>query len=146
MNDRILAEATQLATIVEALRHDQAAALPEFLEAWRREAARSRFTLKLLITATMSSSDRRSRRPLLARKPFLNTRDRPGAHLGLTRQISACMQRCDFLQILSAHRKVTADQSGVVSMKQNVDDPLGEFRHVPLRLRQSPQLPAQLAT
>lgn len=66
-----------------------------------------------------------------ARKPLLNTRDRPGAHLGLTKQLLPCMQRCNFLQISSAHRKVTAHEGGVVSMKQKVDDPRGEFQHVP---------------
>jgi len=38
ISDRILVEAAQLAALVEVLRHDQAAALAEFLEARSREA------------------------------------------------------------------------------------------------------------
>src|SRR5215831_19729685 len=40
MCNRILAEAAEQAAVVFVLRHVQAAALPEFLEGWRREAPR----------------------------------------------------------------------------------------------------------
>src|SRR5882724_7662394 len=55
---RIVAETTQLSAIVRLLRHDQAIACPEFIEAWRRQAPASQNFPGRLIQVLQPLADR----------------------------------------------------------------------------------------
>src|SRR6185437_2743572 len=61
MCNRVLAEAAERTAVVCLLRHGQAAALPEFLEGWRREALRGERSTGRLIEM---------RQPLASCPPF----------------------------------------------------------------------------